>query len=150
MTLRKMRSTQEAMKQTFCRWGKMGHADKRRANLLNLEVNMMKVQIVFVLCVGKESDQHIPNYLTMQTGILRIKCVNRDILNSHRNTKFTDLAENIRLKVNLLTKWTFGSKGREINMTGSTGNFVWLAICLFGIFEKLLLLIFLSRIVISL
>lgn len=42
------------------RWGKMGHADKRRANLLNLEVNMMEVQIVFVLCVGKESDQHIP------------------------------------------------------------------------------------------
>ena len=35
----------------------MCHADKRRANL---EVNMMKVQIVFVLRVGKESDQHIP------------------------------------------------------------------------------------------
>lgn len=39
------------------RWGKMCHAGKRRADL---EVNMMKVQIVFVLCVGKESDQHIP------------------------------------------------------------------------------------------
>ena len=86
----------------------------------------------------------------MHSGILRIKCVNGDILNSHRNTKFTDLVENIRLKLNLLTKWTFGSKGREINMTGSTGNFFLLEICLFGIFEKLLLLIFLSRIVISL